>query len=73
MKVDDTNDNFKKCICQNCPTYNECMKEKREKLFCAKGKTSCLPEKQGCICPECSIASEYNLEKVYYCHIGPEK
>ncbi|PIT97130.1 hypothetical protein COT77_03165 [Candidatus Berkelbacteria bacterium CG10_big_fil_rev_8_21_14_0_10_41_12] len=73
VKIPNTKENSKRCICPNCPTYNECVVGKKEKLFCARGKTPCSPEKQGCICPECSVASEYGLEKTYYCHIGPEK
>ena len=73
MKVPNTSENRAKCICPNCPTYNECMEKGKERLFCAKEETKCNPEKQGCICGECPIASEFGLNKFYYCRTGGEK
>ena len=70
MKVPATSENKAMCICPNCPTYNECMEKGKERLFCAKGKTSCDPEKQGCICSECPISSKYRLNKLYFCMNG---
>ncbi len=70
MKVPDTKENFDMCICLNCPTHNSCMKEKTEKLFCAKGKSACEITRQGCICGECPVASQYRLNKLYFCDEG---
>jgi len=69
-KVPDTEETLKKCICGGCPTHNQCMKEKMQGLFCARGKTDCEITKNGCICGACPLASEYRLDKMYYCEIG---
>lgn len=73
MEVLNNSENAERCICPNCPTYNDCMKEKEQKLFCARGETECSPEKQGCICGECPVASEYRLSDLYFCKIGKAK
>jgi hypothetical protein len=70
MKVPDTKDNVEKCICANCPSYNDCMKQGMEGLYCARGKTDCDLKRQGCVCPKCPIAKEYQLFGGYYCVIG---
>jgi hypothetical protein len=70
MKVADTKENLMKCICMKCPTHNKCMKDKMEGLFCARGKTTCELEKNGCLCGECPVASENDLEGMYYCEKG---
>jgi aldose sugar dehydrogenase len=49
------------------------MKLKVQKIFCAKGKSSCNIEKKGCICNKCPLATEYNLQKLYYCVTGTEE
>ncbi|MCP8323070.1 MAG: DUF2769 domain-containing protein [Candidatus Methylarchaceae archaeon HK02M2] len=70
MKVPDNKENLMKCICTNCPTHNDCMKERKQGLFCARVKSDCDLERQGCICGQCPISSEYRLSKMYYCEIG---
>jgi hypothetical protein len=70
MKVTDTEENVKKCICMRCPSYNECMKEAMQGLFCARGKTNCALKRHGCICNQCPISREYQLFGGYYCDIG---
>ena len=70
MKVPDTKEDWAKCICMNCPTENECMKTRMQGLFCARGETNCDLERQGCICGECPISSEYQLTGGYYCDVG---
>lgn len=72
-KVADSEENMKKCICGGCPSYNDCMKEKMQGLFCARGKTDCETERKGCICGSCPVASENRLEKMYYCQVGAEE
>ena len=69
-KVPDTPENLKQCICGGCPSHNQCMKDKMEGLFCAKGKSACEFEQIDCICVACPVTSEYNLDKLYYCEIG---
>jgi hypothetical protein len=70
MKVPDTENNVKKCICANCPSYNECMKEGMEGLYCARGMSDCAVKRQGCVCPQCPVQKEYQLFGGYYCILG---
>lgn len=70
MKVLDTVENLKKCICGGCPSYNDCMKTGMQGLFCARGKTDCELERLGCICSKCPISSDYHLFGGYYCATG---
>lgn len=61
------------CICDGCPTYNECMRERRELLFCIEGKSpACTFEKRGCLCPNCPVTETAGLSKAYYCVRGTE-
>ena len=62
-----------KCICGKCPTYNDCMKGKKESLFCALGKTGCAATKKACLCPTCPVTPEMGLKHGYYCMKGSEK
>ncbi|MDO9183107.1 MAG: DUF2769 domain-containing protein [Bacteriovorax sp.] len=72
IKVEKTQSSLKKCICEKCPSYTKCSKEKNEKLFCAKevGKSSCEKEMNGCICGTCPIQKENFLLVGYYCING---
>lgn len=72
MKVENTPVNQAKCVCPSCPSYNECMSEKKEILFCAVGQAVCDFEKKGCICGTCPIKIENNLSSGYYCVSGAE-
>ncbi|MBE0429322.1 MAG: DUF2769 domain-containing protein [Thermoleophilia bacterium] len=72
MKVPDTKENLEKCICMGCPTHNDCMKERMQGLFCSRGKSDCELDKQGCICGECPVKSEYMLAGMYFCVNGAE-
>jgi hypothetical protein len=60
------------------------MRESKEGLFCARGKTSCDVEDDECICEQCPIDKEYRLTAVldlmektilkmsqFYCMRGP--
>jgi hypothetical protein len=69
-KVADSPENMQKCICGGCPSHNQCMKDKMQGLFCARGKTDYELAKSGCICGACPVASEHKLDKMYYCEIG---
>ena len=70
LKVPDTQEYLQKCICGDCPSYNQCMKDVPEALYCARGKSTCDFEKIGCMCPVCPLTSEFNLDKLYYCEMG---
>jgi hypothetical protein len=62
------------CICDGCPTYNECMREKDELLFCLEGKSpACTFEKKGCLCPGCPVTDTAGLSKAYFCIRGTEQ
>ncbi|MDO8668291.1 MAG: DUF2769 domain-containing protein [bacterium] len=71
-KISNTKENFAKCTCGSCPTYqaSSCAKKKPEKLYCATGKSSCDLARKGCICGACPIWSEYNLSNGYFCFSG---
>lgn len=38
-----------------------------EKMFCAFGKSNCISENRGCLCEQCEVYSENNLNKEDYC------
>lgn len=71
-KVAKTAANIKKCICPNCPSYNECAKGKKELLYCAQeiGKSACEYKMNGCICGACPVHTENDLHAGYYCVHG---
>lgn len=71
-KILKNEDNLNKCVCINCPSYNECMKEGEELLYCSKevGKSTCEFEKKGCICGTCPVQIENGLTSGYYCSTG---
>ena len=67
-------ENRKKCICDPCPTYNECNRAGSELLFCVTGKSpDCTFEKKGCLCPTCPVTKILGLKKAYYCIRGTEE
>lgn len=68
--IADTPENLQKCICGDCPTYNKCMRDKMQGLFCAKEKSDCEISRNGCLCGACPIASDNRLDKMYYCVSG---
>ena len=70
-KVPETPENEEKCICGDCPSFNQCMTDNMEGLYCAGEKSSCEFEKNGCLCGACPLTSEYGLDKMYYCETGP--
>ncbi len=69
-KVPDTSENLQQCICGECPSYNDCMRDKMEGLYCAREKSSCEFDKNGCLCGACPLVMDYALDKMYYCEIG---
>lgn len=67
MDVPKTEENMQKCTCMSCSSYNPCMKEKMQGLFCSTGKTDCDFERQGCVCGDCPVHSEYSLSGSFFC------
>ncbi|OPY36672.1 MAG: hypothetical protein A4E35_01779 [Methanoregula sp. PtaU1.Bin051] len=62
------------CICNSCLTYNECMREKGELLFCIRGRSpSCTFEKKGCTCPTCPVTKLAGLSRTYFCIRGSKQ
>lgn len=62
------------CICDPCPTYNECMRADAGLLFCFTGRAaSCTFEKKGCICPNCPVYKTFGFKKSYFCIRGTEQ
>jgi hypothetical protein len=72
-KVPNTEENMEKCICDDCPSYNQCMREKDEGFYCAENKSACELAKLGCLCGTCPLTAEYALEQMYYCETGMEE
>lgn len=72
MPVPDTPENLGKCICGDCPTYNDCMLGGSEGLYCGRGQTGCDLTRRGCICDECPVRGEYGLRRMYFCVVGAE-
>lgn len=70
-RIPDTPENVNKCICGGCPSYDDCMRENDEMLYCARKKSACEVPRNGCLCGACPLAGEFDLDKMYYCMIGP--
>jgi hypothetical protein len=67
-------ENRAQCICEPCPSYNECMRADESLLFCVTGKSvNCTFDKKGCICPTCPVTKSLGLKKAYYCVKGTEQ
>jgi len=63
------------CICETCPTYNECAGDANEKLFCVNGKSKeCITKIKGCECPNCPFAHAHDIGTIYntYCIMDSE-
>ncbi|MBS3163530.1 DUF2769 domain-containing protein [Candidatus Woesearchaeota archaeon] len=60
-----------KCICPECPSFVEC----RQLAFCFKkvGKSKCIKEEKGCLCPGCPVQAKMNFKHAYYCTRGCEE
>lgn len=71
--VPNTPENRNKCLCPDCPAYNECMGNRKEILYCSTGATSCELEKWGCHCPRCPVQLEYKMVGLFYCEKGAFK
>ncbi len=67
IPVPDSPENFQICLCVNCPTYNECTRKDDQRLFCSRGRTQCQITRNGCICGECPVATNYRLAGYYFC------
>jgi len=43
--------------------------EHLEGVFCAFGKSNCIVDEKGCVCPDCEVYKNNNLSNMYYCLI----
>lgn len=60
-----------RCLCRMCPSYVKC---EEEIAFClsAGGRSACITEEKGCLCPGCPVLDEMGFLHVYYCVRGSE-
>ncbi len=70
MRPEDTESNASRCLCPGCPTYNDCMRDADQRIFCSRGMTECGPKGRGCICPECPVWADHDLSSTYFCMDG---
>lgn len=59
------------CICSMCPSYVDCSEEI---AYCLAphGRSACIDEEKGCLCPGCTVLEQEGLQHVYYCIRGSE-
>lgn len=69
IKVVKNKENLSKCNCPNCPSYNQCAREKFESLYCSSDvdRSDCNFKMAGCVCGVCSVHRENDLDSGYYC------
>ncbi|MGD1003896.1 MAG: DUF2769 domain-containing protein [Methanoregulaceae archaeon] len=73
-KIKAKKEDLSHCICVNCQTYNECMREKGEILFCIIGRSPmCTFDKKVCACLLCPVKDNYRFSNLYYCILGTEQ
>lgn len=65
--VPNTQKNADRCLCRGCPTYNECMRDNNERIYCSRGNTDCEFDEIDCLCGSCPVWHEYGLKSFYYC------
>ncbi|MGB9979942.1 DUF2769 domain-containing protein [Methanobacterium sp.] len=71
-KVPANEETMIKCICNACPTYNECMQTGKLGVFCSVGdEVRCFENEQGCNCQDCTVSSDFDFSTVYHCKDGP--
>ncbi len=60
----------KACICAMCPSYFDCGEAL---AFCLAGKSKCIRNEVGCICPGCPVQGAMGFDDFFYCTRGPAK
>ena len=70
MTVEDTTGNADRCVCPTCPTYDQCMRDNAELLFCARAATGCSPKSVACTCATCTVWRNNGLASFYFCLHG---
>jgi hypothetical protein len=59
------------CLCGMCPTYVDC-REEIAWCLAPTGKSACIKDEQGCLCPGCPVLDAEGFQHVYYCTRGSE-
>jgi hypothetical protein len=59
------------CMCRICPSFVDC---KEEIAFCLMitGKSTCIRQEKGCLCPACPVLEAEGFSHVFYCTRGSE-
>tara|TARA_Y100000310_G_C20648240_1_gene797875 strand:+ start:1712 stop:1981 length:270 start_codon:yes stop_codon:yes gene_type:complete len=67
------------CTCAGCPSWKDCSQEsgdggEMELGYCFPtiGKSKCITEEKGCICPSCPVTEKMGLKNQYFCTKGSE-
>lgn len=60
------------CTCGSCPTYVKCG-EAWAYCLIESGKSKCITQEAGCICPDCPVQVQLGFGNQYYCIKGSEK
>lgn len=61
-----------RCECIACPTYAECAREGKERLYCFLGNSHCITKGKGCICPSCRVFLEGGMDGTLFCLKGTD-
>ena len=65
IKVPDSEETRKKCICRLCKSYPHDYSG--EILFCGTSESKCDIKAKTCLCNKCPVYAEYGLKGLYYC------
>jgi hypothetical protein len=55
-----------RCACGECPSKPDEMKS----VYCARGASRDTVARRGCLCEECPVQIDYDLDATYYCIEG---
>ena len=71
MKVPRNEKTMISCICNSCPSYNDCMQTGKLGVFCSVGdEIKCFENEKGCNCQDCTVSTDYNFSSNYHCKEG---
>jgi hypothetical protein len=60
------------CTCPGCPSWVECG-EDGGSCHPTIGRSGCIEEESGCICPSCPVTEKMNPNHDWCCTRGSEK
>lgn len=55
-----------RCVCGECPSKPDETKD----FYCARGSSRATVARRGCLCEECPVQIDHDLEGAYYCIEG---